>query len=137
VPVSRDSTPTPGVAGRPARDPFPGLRAPLGRRVLTVLIDWLISTAVSVVLFDWSPTATLAVFAGLNVVLLTLVGATPGQLVLGLRVVSVAGRLPMILRALIRTALLCLIIPVAIVDDADRGLHDRAAGTAVRLPDGR
>lgn len=134
--MTRENTPTPSVSNRAATDPFPGRAGPIWRRVVSVAVDWLISTAASIVFFGWDPTVTIVIFAGLNVVMLTLFGATPGQLVTGLRVISVAGRLPMIVRALIRTVLLCLIVPIALVDDADRGLHDRAAGTAVRLPAG-
>lgn len=132
--MSRHDDPAFSVSNRSASDPLPGRRAPIGRRVLSVAVDWFIASVASYLLFDWHAGAVTLIFAGLNIVFLTLFGATPGQMVVGSRVVSVAGRMPMVVRALLRTLLLCLIIPVAIVDDADRGLHDRAAGTAVRMP---
>jgi uncharacterized RDD family membrane protein YckC len=51
---------------------------------------------------------------------------------LGLRVVRLGagGRLGL-LRAILRFALLCLLIPAVITDRDGRGLHDKAAGTAV------
>ncbi|MDT7545218.1 MAG: hypothetical protein QOE99_1328 [Actinomycetota bacterium] len=60
------------------------------------------------------------------------VGQTVGMRLLGLRVVRLgAARRLGVLRAILRFALLCLLIPAVITDRDGRGLHDKAAGTAV------
>ena len=38
---------------------------------------------------------------------------------------------PGLLSALVRTALLCLVVPAVVWDADGRGLHDRVAGTAI------
>jgi uncharacterized RDD family membrane protein YckC len=59
-------------------------------------------------------------------------GASPGMMLLGMRVARLDGR-PMLLpwRAIVRVVLVALIIPAAVWDADHRGLHDRAAGTIV------
>lgn len=96
--------------------------------------------------------ATLAVFAVSTTVLVATLGSTVGHLLLGLRVVAVADREPGapggrparsapagagprvgpgFRAALVRTALLCLVVPAAVWDRDGRGMHDVAARTAV------
>lgn len=110
--------------------------ARLGRRVVALGIDWLASLLVARLAFGQfaygtmeSSFATLAVFF-VEVTLLTwLVRGSFGQLVMGLRVVSITdGRLSL-WRAALRTALVCLVIPAVIYDDDGRGLQDRAVGS--------
>lgn len=108
-----------------------GSVAPFGRRFASLLLDWFGCAAVSALVFHSDPVATLSLFAALNIVMLTLFGATPAQLILGLRVQPVSGRLPMLVRALIRTALLLLVIPAVVWDRNAQPLHDVAAGTSV------
>jgi uncharacterized RDD family membrane protein YckC len=60
------------------------------------------------------------------------VGQTVGMRLLGLRVVRLGAQRRLgLLRAILRLALLCLLIPAVITDRDGRGLHDKAAGTAV------
>lgn len=68
----------------------------------------------------------------LTVVMVGLFGFTPGKLLFGLRVVRVDGK-PMVtpLRAIPRTLLLALIVPAAMADADNRGLHDKVTGTVV------
>jgi uncharacterized RDD family membrane protein YckC len=54
-----------------------------------------------------------------------------GQRLLGLRVVRVDGGRLGLPRIVLRTLLLCLVIPAVIWDSHGRGLHDRAAGSIV------
>ena len=99
------------------------------------------------------PMATIAVFGVSTAILVGLLGHSVGHRVAGLRVVrlrdvvgregvvgredgSASGtptgsRPPGLLRALLRTALLCLVIPAVIWERGGRGLHDVAAGTAI------
>ena len=64
-------------------------------------------------------------------VLTALRGGSFGQLVTGLRVVRV-DRTPLsLLPALLRSALICLVVPPLVFTADQRGLHDLAAGTVV------
>lgn len=108
-----------------------GSPAPFGRRVLSLFIDWGLCSAVSWALFDYSAVAISGLFVGINIVMLTLFGATPAQFLLGLRVTPVSGRSPMLLRALVRTVLMHLIIPALVWNRDRQPLHDVVAGTAV------
>ena len=66
--------------------------------------------------------------------LLSTLGSTFGQRLLGLRLLSMSGGRATILQVLSRTVLLCLAIPALIWDRDQRGLHDKAAQTVlVRL----
>lgn len=119
--------------GLPAQGP--GSVAGVGRRLAALVIDWLSSLLVARLLFrNQSDVAweTLAIFAVMTIVLVTFTGASFGQRLLGLRIVSVpdGGAVPW-WRVAIRTALLCLVIPAVVWDRDQRGLHDRAARTVV------
>jgi uncharacterized RDD family membrane protein YckC len=63
---------------------------------------------------------------------LVLGGRTLGMYLLGLRVVRVDRPAPVDpWRALVRTVLLCALVPAVIFDQDHRGLHDRLTDTAV------
>ncbi|MEE1651076.1 RDD family protein [Brachybacterium sp. J144] len=108
-----------------------GSVAPFWRRPLALVIDWALAVGVSTVAFDYDALANLVLFAAVNVLFLTLFGATPGQYVLRMRTLPVRGRSPMILRALIRTGLMLLLLPAVVWNRDAQPLHDAAAGTAV------
>lgn len=120
-------------------------RAWFGRRVVAFLIDWFASVLVALLAFPQFPygsngsmLATLAVFVVEITVLTWLTGASFGQRLVRLRVVSIdGGRVPL-WRVLVRTLLICLVIPAVVYDADGRGLHDRAVGSiAIRvLPGG-
>jgi hypothetical protein len=127
-----------------------GSLAPLSRRVVAIVIDWF---ACQLIAFAFLPVeaqaiGTLAIFALENVLLVGTVGGTLGHRLLGIRVRRVrppalVGRPdapradpgpdapPNLLLALVRTVLLCLVIPAVVWDADGRGLHDRSAGTAI------
>ncbi len=116
--------------------PVTGARsiARFGRRLAALAIDWAIAWILSVAFFpvgQWQPNswATLAIFAGEQVLFLLLVNGSVGHLLLGMRVVPVAPARLGLWRPFVRTALLCLAIPALIWDVDQRGLHDRVAGT--------
>ncbi len=76
--------------------------------------------------------AQLIVWFVLGVVSVRLFGFTPGQWVLGLRVVPADGRAYVGTgRALARGLLIALVIPALFTDSDLRGLHDLATKTAV------
>lgn len=110
------------------------------RRALALLVDWAASTLVVVLVLGpagWSENPAsgfyvLAVF-GLETALLTAVaGGSFGKLATRLRVVQAEGapRPPDLVRSLVRSLLVCLVIPPLVFRPDGRGLHDVVAGTA-------
>ena len=66
----------------------------------------------------------------LEVTLFTAVaGASFGQLAVRMLVVRLDGRPVTVLHALVRTLLICLVIPPVVFNRDNRGLHDLAVGT--------
>jgi uncharacterized RDD family membrane protein YckC len=63
--------------------------------------------------------------------LTALVGGSFGQLLVRIAVVRGDRRPVTLSRALLRTALVCLVVPPLIYDRDHRGLHDMAVGTVV------
>ena len=115
--------------GLPAEGP--GSVAPFWRRPLSVVIDWGLCMLVSTLVFEGDALANLVLFVMMNVLFLTLFGATVGQFVLKLRVRPVRGRSPMLLRAVVRTVMILLLLPAVVWNKDAQPLHDVAAGTAV------
>ncbi len=129
----------------------PGSAAPIGRRVVALVVDWTLCLLLASAFFAagesgpfWQRAdgmVTLAVFAVENLVLVGTLGFTVGHRLLGLRVRRAGatpdgplpddGRAPGVGRAALRTVLLCLVIPAVVWDSDGRGLHDRSAGTAI------
>jgi uncharacterized RDD family membrane protein YckC len=118
-----------------------GSLAPTGARLLAFLVDSLASGLVAALFVhrtggtfaDHLPgTWSLVPFA-LDYVVGTLVaGRTLGMYLCGLRLIRVQDDVPVDpLRAVGRTALLCLLLPAVIFDRDGRGLHDRMTDTAV------
>ncbi len=111
-----------------------------GRRILALFVDWTASTFVVVAVMGlegWSESRvsglyTMAVFVVETSVLTALAGGSFGKLATRLRVVrdDGSGRPPDLLRSVLRTALVCLVVPPLIYKPDGRGLHDLAAGTA-------
>jgi uncharacterized RDD family membrane protein YckC len=134
---SRDGGSYPGSRlGLPQRGP--GSVARFGRRLVGVLIDWLLCSLVAAALWGYSITGgdsgsfkPLVIFAVQHLILVGTIGFTIGHRVVGLRVVRLGGGLPGFVPALARTILLVLAIPALIWDRDDRGLHDKVAGTVV------
>lgn len=113
--------------------------AGFGRRLLALLVDWLVAyglAALGMSLGLWSPTAlstaVLVVWLVIGAVSVRLFGFTPGQLALGLMVISVDDRLHVgIGRAVVRGLLIALVVPPLFTDSDGRGLQDRITATAV------
>ncbi|MEY9213119.1 RDD family protein [Thermobifida halotolerans] len=122
----------------------PGSVPGFGRRLVAVTIDWLLALCLSSLLFGvpsfsaaggavasgaagWLP---LLVFAAMTTVLLILFGTTVGKRLVGVRIAATGERaLPWPAAMVLRTVLLCLVLPAVVYDRDQRGLHDRAAGT--------
>jgi len=112
-----------------------GSMAASTRRGVALLVDWGASMLVAYLVWgDVDGFGPLLVFALENLVLLATIGGTLGHHLLGMRVVRLGGAArPGIgpLAALVRTFLLCLVIPAVIWDADGRGMHDRAARTVI------
>ena len=124
---------TAGYPGERLGRPADGARsvARFGPRLVGLAIDWVLALLISRWLFGAAPLGPLAVLAVEHLLLVGTLGSSLGHRLVGLRVETVAGGFAGPARAAIRTALLCLVIPAAIWDADQRGLHDKAAGTVL------
>ncbi len=109
------------------------------RRIAALLIDWAASTLVTVGILgpgDYvedpnSGWIVLGVFALEVTVLTALAGGSFGQLLARVRVLTTEGRPLSLLLALVRTILICLVVPPLVFKpDTGRGLHDLWTGSA-------
>jgi uncharacterized RDD family membrane protein YckC len=107
-------------------------RAPLVRRFFALLVDWILCLLIAGLIGDpqtepWIAPAVLVIEYTL---FLGFFGQTPGMWVTRIRCVSLAtGQAIGVPRALLRGFLLALFIPPLIMDQDQRGLHDKAAGS--------
>jgi len=131
----------PGVRlGLPASGP--GSVAGIGRRIVALFIDWIIAvTLVSLVSkgslgFGVAPAQSsrsgwvcLVVFFFFVTAFTGFTGASLGQRFMKIVVARLDGSPIGLLRAVVRTFLLCLVIPAVFYDRDRRGFHDKAVGT--------
>ncbi len=114
----------------------PGSLAEVRARFVALVIDWAASLLAASLFVPWGDPrhslVTLAVF-GIEAMLgVALAGASFGQRMRKLRVRRVGADMPPgLLAALIRTALLVLVVPALLPGRDGRGLHDRLAGTVL------
>jgi uncharacterized RDD family membrane protein YckC len=108
-----------------------GSVAGFGRRIGAITVDWVPCAVLAQLVTENPDWSTMVLFALLTVVGVTLYGRTPGHAAFGLRVTTLDGGRPSFGVAVVRTVLLCLVVPPLVVNADDRGLHDRAAGTVV------
>ncbi len=107
--------------------------ARLGRRAAAIMLDWALA-ALPAYLLIGGPNATwwqFAIFALLQVVFIPTIGGSIGHRLLGMRVVPIRGGWIGFWRPVVRTALICLVIPVLVWDSDQRGFHDKIAGTVL------
>ncbi|MGI9005441.1 MAG: RDD family protein [Streptosporangiaceae bacterium] len=112
----------------------PGAIAGMARRIGALFTDWLVCSFVVVVVIR-PPSSqvglwTLGIFAAQDFIFTALLGLTPGKQLLRIRVVRLDGGM-IAGWALVRTLLLLTVVPPLLTDRDLRGLHDRAANTAV------
>lgn len=113
--------------------------AGMGLRFAALLVDWLIAYGLALLVLrarlipePTLSTAVLITWLVIGVITVRFYGFTPGQYVLGLKVLSVDERIYVGTgRALVRGLLLALVIPALLTDNDGRGLHDRLTATAV------
>jgi uncharacterized RDD family membrane protein YckC len=117
--------------------------APMGRRLVALLIDWLLCYVIASTIvrhnvftvtdarYQDAQWAALLLFV-IEVYLLTSIsGLTVGKRLLGIRTIRTDGSTPGFKWAALRTALLVCVIPACLSDRDLRGLHDRASDTIV------
>lgn len=105
--------------------------ARLGRRLAALAVDWGISALLSWAFFDYDGFATLAIFAATQLIFVSLLNGSVGHIVMGMRVVPLSGGWVGMWRPIVRTLLICIVIPAVIWDNDRRGLHDKIAGTVL------
>jgi uncharacterized RDD family membrane protein YckC len=121
--------------GRPAGGP--GSVAGWGRRIAALSVDWIasllvatgITGGVAVTSNGWETWVPMLVFLVESSVLVPLLGGSFGQLAIGVAVVRLDGGPVALLPALLRTALICVVVPPLIYNPDRRGLHDLVTGT--------
>ena len=114
-----------------------GSVASWGRRILALCVDWFASILVAGAIVGpgvlssrgWEAWMPLLVFLVEGSVLTPLVGGSFGQLLLRVAVVRLDRRPVNLLVAVLRTLLICLVVPPVIYNRDRRGLHDLVAGT--------
>jgi uncharacterized RDD family membrane protein YckC len=140
------------LPGAPAEagSPYPGERlglpaegassvAGLGRRFAALAIDWLLAYGIAALLsgpgalgdpnLGWS---VLGIWYVLTAVPVAVFGASAGMIALGIRVASLdSAAVVGVPRALLRTAMIALVLPALARDEDGRGWHDRATRTVV------
>lgn len=109
----------------------PGSLAKMGRRIFALVIDWSLAVLVSRAFFNSDNTATLTFFMLEQWLLVATTGNSFGHLIAGIRVRKLDGSQVGIVPALLRIGLILLVIPAAIWDSDNRGLHDKAAKTVL------
>ncbi|MFE9257122.1 RDD family protein [Streptomyces sp. NPDC006879] len=117
----------------------PGSIARFGRRMAALVLDWFLCMLIAYGLFSAgeqraATNIAMAVFFVLSLLTVGTVGFTPGKRLLGLRVAAEDGGRLSLPRVLLRTVLLCLLVPALVWDRDGRGLHDRLSrAVQVRL----
>ena len=113
-----------------------GSVARMGRRIIALMIDWIAAILVTHLAFpdlvygsEVFAAATLGIFAAQVFLLTATTGASFGYKLAGIRLISISPAPITFLKALVRAALLCLVVPALIWDRDGRGLHDKAVGT--------
>jgi len=112
-----------------------GSLATMPRRIGAIMADWAMAMLLSNAFFKGDSMATLPIFGTMQLIFIGTLGFSIGHRIFGLRLLRSSGSrwVPYIgpWKAFIRTALLCLVIPVAVWDADNRGAHDKAAGTVL------
>lgn len=110
--------------------------AGFGRRFAALTVDWLLGYGITALFVgaqvSSAPFTVLAVWFLLTAVPVAVFGASAGMTLLGIRVASI-GSEPVVgvPRAVLRTALIALVVPPLVRDGDGRGWHDRASRTVV------
>ena len=100
------------------------------RRVVALFVDWLACMLVArLFVGNTDGFVTMAIFLGEVTLFTAIAGGSFGQLPLRIAVIRLDGRRVTLLDALVRTVLICLVIPPVVFNRDNRGLHDLAVKT--------
>jgi uncharacterized RDD family membrane protein YckC len=123
--------------GRP--ETGPGSVARVGRRVVALIIDWVIASALaSVITGSWNASTNAqplhqvtvyGLWVAIMIVSVPIAGGTLGQRLCSIAVAPLNGGWPGLWRPLVRAVLLGLLVPALVWDSDSRGFHDKVAGT--------
>jgi uncharacterized RDD family membrane protein YckC len=113
--------------------------AGFGRRLVALVIDWLVSYAIALLIsgpdplasesFSW---AVLGIWFLLTAAPVAIFGSSAGMTAVGIRVASIdSAAVVGVPRAVLRTLLIAVVFPPLFRDPDGRGWHDRAARTVV------
>jgi uncharacterized RDD family membrane protein YckC len=108
-----------------------------GRRMLGLLFDWALCYFITWGFFAEPGTGAFTpivyfLYLGQYLFFTILGGATPGHRFVGLRIVRFSdGQLPTPKQALIRTALLAIVVTAITFDENGRGINERFSGTVL------
>ncbi|MGK9147071.1 RDD family protein [Plantibacter flavus] len=105
--------------------------ARVGRRIAALVIDWALAVVLSVAFFSYDATATLVIFAVMQLVFIPTIGGSIGHRLCGMRLMPLTGGWVGIWRPAVRTVLLCVVVPALVWDSDQRGFHDKVAGTVL------
>lgn len=108
-------------------------------RILALIFDWAGSMAAALVIFGtgvitdqgWKAWMILATFFVESTILSALAGGSFGQILLRIAVFRMDAKPLGFPRAILRAALVSLVIPPLVIDGNRRGLHDLVCGTVV------
>lgn len=115
-------------------DSGPGSIATVGPRVLAFAVDAVIANVLAFVALGEQGPAGLYVLGAFAVHVwlgTALLGGSIGHQVTGIAVIRLDGSRVGLRHSLVRTVLACLLIPAAVWDRDQRGLHDKAAQTVL------
>ncbi|HXH33518.1 MAG TPA: RDD family protein [Plantibacter sp.] len=137
-----DTPQNPRTFGELPPSAFPGERlglpevgprsvARVGRRIGALVIDWALAIVLSVAFFSYDATATLVIFAIMQLVFIPTIGGSVGHRLCGMRLMPLTGGWVGVWRPALRTVLLCVVIPALVWDSDQRGFHDKVAGTVL------
>lgn len=123
--------------GLPAQGP--GAVAGTGRRILGLVADWLLCYALVLAFAGLDAVGApstgwyiLAVWFVITSLTVAVFGTSPGHVLLGLRVARTdMAQFVGVPRAVLRTAMIAVVLPPIFRDDDGRGWHDRATTTIV------
>ncbi len=123
--------------GLPERGP--SSLASWAARITALVLDWAASMIISVAIFGpggltgrgWRSFVVLGMFFVITTCLTAITGASLGQLITRITVARLDRRRLGWPRAVLRTLMICAVIPALVVDANRRGLHDLVCGTAV------
>ncbi|WP_300018777.1 RDD family protein [Pseudonocardia sp.] len=134
-------------SSHPAAGAYPGERlglpadgvssvAGFGRRLAALTVDWLLGYLIAT-LFTGpevasAPFTVLGIWFLLTAAPVAVFGASAGMTAVGIRVASLGGAAVVgVPRAVLRTALIAVVVPPLVRDPDGRGWHDRATSTVV------